>query len=91
MDSYRNIIDIVAKDALGISDDMMKVFAETAVNSATDALIVSKAKFDTLKAQYEETQKAYESATEAEKEQLEKVLDTITNEIRDAENEMLSD
>ena len=95
MDSYRNIIDIVGKDALGISDDMMKMFDETAVDTAMDALTVSKAKYDTLLEQYNTTKAEYNAAIAAgnteEAEKLAEVLDGIEEEMQDAQNDMLSD
>lgn len=95
MDSYRNIIDIVGKDALGISDDMMKMFDETAVDTAMDALTVSKTKYDTLLEQYNITKKEYNAAIAAgnteEAERLAEVLDGVEEEMQDAQNDMMSD
>ena len=93
LDSYRNIVDLVGKDVLGISDEMMEAFSETAVNGAIDALTVSKAKVDTLKEQKAELEKQLldpELSEEAKKE-LEKSIEETTDLLRDAENEMLSD
>ena len=45
-DSYKNIIDIVGKDTLGISDKAMAKLTDTQVNNANNALKASKAKLE---------------------------------------------
>ena len=45
-DSYKNIIDIVGKDTLGISDEAMAKLTDIQVNNANNALKASKAKLE---------------------------------------------
>lgn len=93
LNSYRNIVDLVGQDVLGISDEMMEAFSETAVEGAIDALTVSKAKVDTLKEEKESLLAAQAETVEGSKEwkKLQEQIDGVDEQLKDAENEMLSD
>ena len=60
MESYKNIVDIVGKDNLGISNDMLRTIGEAEINSANALLKSSKAKKEANEAYLKEVQSAYD-------------------------------
>ena len=93
MNSFKNIIDIVGKDALGISDATMSALTQAGVDNANNKLGASKAKLDALKASEEETRQRLEKAraegNETEVEALEETLEHIEEQTQAAEEEMM--
>ena len=93
MNSFKNIIDLVGKDTLGISDSTMKALTQAGVDNANNKLGASKAKLDALKSSEEETRKRLEEArkngNETEVEALEKTLEHIEEQTQAAEEEMM--
>lgn len=53
-ESLKNIVDIVGKDTLGLSDAAMKKFSDTSVEVANNALEASKSKLDANQAYLDE-------------------------------------
>ena len=91
LDHYRNIVDIVGQEALGISDDMMKMFSDVAVDSAIDNLAISVDKLEGLREARAEQERALAQATTDE--EIKRWTETIEETdklIRDAEENMLS-
>ena len=93
-ESYRNIIDIVGKDYLGISDEMMGALNQAQVDMAINNLTATKAKLDGMKDARAEAQRALEEATANNDEDLiefwQDTLEEIDGEIRDAEEDYMS-
>ncbi len=93
-ESYRNIIDIVGKDYLGISEDMMGALNQAQVDMAINNLTATKAKLDGMKDARAEAQRALEEATANGDEDLvefwQETLEEIDGEIRDAEEDYMS-
>lgn len=93
-ESYRNIIDIVGKDYLGISDEMMGALNQAQVDMAINNLTATKAKLDGMKDARAEAQRALEEATANNDEDLiefwQDTLEEIDSEIRDAEEDYMS-
>lgn len=54
LESYRNIIDIVGKDTLGISDTILEEMSQANVKMAQQTFEMSKAKYESLKDAYEQ-------------------------------------
>lgn len=93
-ESYRNIIDIVGKDYLGISDEMMSALNQAQVDMAVDNLTATKAKLDGMKDMRAEAHAALEDAMAEDDEDLIKfwqdTLDEIDGEIRSAEQDYMA-
>ena len=62
LEHLKNIVDIIGKDALGISDETMKKMADTDVEVANAAVESAKAKLDANKATLEEYERNREYA-----------------------------
>ena len=91
LDHYRNIVDIVGQEALGISDDMMKMFSDVAVDSAIDNLAISVDKLEGLREARAEQERALAQATtEEEIKRWTETIEETDKLIRDAEENMLS-
>ena len=53
-ESYKNIVDIVGKKFLGVSNDLMDKMHESTVKQSQDLLAANKAKMEALQASYDE-------------------------------------
>jgi hypothetical protein len=58
LESYKNIIDIVGKDVLGISDEMMEGFSQTSTDVAINQVEGAKSKLDAIEAARQEANEA---------------------------------
>ena len=94
LNSYRNIIDLTGKDALGISDDIMKKLTEAQTAGAINAVSIAKSTVDMNKkaladaeAEYAEIQ---ESLSEIDKERWNDTIETLKNKVMESEQELAS-
>ena len=62
LEGYKNIIDIVGKDMLGISDETMNKLNQTIISNANDSIRATKAQLDANKATLENMKRAREEA-----------------------------
>lgn len=92
--SYKNIIDIVGKDYLGISDAFTASLLQSQIDMAVNNLKATKEKLDSMKESRESVQQALENAKEEKDEDLveywENTLEEIDGKIRSAESDYLS-
>ena len=92
IENYKNIIDIVGKDNLGISDETLAKMREAQVNNANDALRASKATLDANKETLAQMEAARETATNPE--DIAKWDEQIKNaqeKVREATEEFMGD
>ena len=100
MKHYRDIIDIVGKDVLGISDKLLKQMNRVGLDAAEKNLIISKKQFDEITASYQKAQREYDQMIAAGrledaklmKEQLDKLYDmqlAAQNKFLEAEKDAL--
>ena len=94
LESYRNIIDLVGEDALGISDEVMSSLSRASVQSAKNEMEIAKSKLDTNKALYESTLAEYETLKDTldgqEKERWEETIKNLEGSLKEAESEFMS-
>ena len=64
--SYRNIIDIVGKDSLGVSNEILREMNAMTVQQTTNAESAAKAEMDMVQSQLQETQARLAQATTEE-------------------------
>jgi predicted nucleic acid-binding Zn-ribbon protein len=77
---------------LGISDAMKEAFGQAALDTAIDSLTISKGQVDSLKDRKAEIEQELSSTTdEATRKGLQASLDKINEDLRSAEDQMLSD
>ena len=62
LDNYKNIIDIVGKDMLGLSDETMSKLSKTQVSNANDIIRATKAQLDANNTTLERMKQAREEA-----------------------------
>lgn len=73
--SYMNIIDIVGKKSLGITNEMLRSFNDQSVTQAVANETAAKAKMDSIEAQLNESrERLAQATTEKEKEYWEKLI-----------------
>lgn len=93
-ESYRNIIDIVGKDYLGITNEMMSALNQAQVDMAINNLTSTKAKLNGMKNARAEAQAALEEAISDDNEDLIKfwqdTLEEIDEDIRSAEQDYMT-
>jgi hypothetical protein len=95
LEGYRNIIDIVGKDTLGISDEIMDTLNRTRVSNANDQLKASKeileANKSTLAIAEENLAKAKERGNQGDIDYWTKQVEKATKSVNEAEQEFMDD
>lgn len=91
---FKNIVDVVGKDVLGLSDKTMDMLEQSAIDTANDNLEATKANYENLVADYEYAQEqlqlARERNDESSIEQWEETIRTVKEEMESAEDAMMS-
>ena len=90
---YRNIVELVGQENLGVSNAMMDAAADANINNAMASLTNSKAQLETLQAQRKdiESKLAVGNLTKDEEKYFKESLENIDEQIQNAEEKMLSD
>ena len=89
--NYRDIIDLVGKDNLGISNDLLTKMNQTNVEVARQSLESSRISLESNKQALAEAQQKYiEATTEEDKKFWQDTIDTIQKEVEQGEEEFLS-
>ena len=92
IENYQNIIDIVGKDTLGVSDALMKQMRQTQMENANAAVAAAKNKLDANKAVYEDLERAQAEALargdEASAKELADRMKEVREVIREGEQEL---
>jgi chromosome segregation ATPase len=57
IEHFRNIMDVVGKDALGLDDQFMARFEQSAIDQSMDNIDATKAHYESLVSQNEEAQR----------------------------------
>lgn len=94
LESYRNIIDIVGEDGLGISEEFMKNLNEAQIGNAVDKVNATRDAYEAMMKAQQEAEKALEEAKERGDEASIKMwtenLAELTDEANSAQEEFLS-
>lgn len=94
LENYRNIIDLVGQDALGISDQVMANLSRASVQGAQAELQAAKAKFDTNKAIYDDTLAEYnaiaDQLSDEEKARWNETIKNLEKQLTSAEEAFMS-
>ena len=83
MDHYKNIIDIVGKDKLGISDGVLKRMSDITVSNATGSLSIARQKKEENLKALQEAQDAYQKVLQTESEEDIKLMEEQLEELED--------
>ena len=86
LDHYKNIVDILGMDALGVSAEQMTELLQTSINTSLAALANNKNILTALQDERKKTYDALQKATGEEAEALQEALDKIDEEILNAED-----
>lgn len=93
LSSFRNIIDIVGKETLGITGDLMNKLAQSTVDVAIDKLKGTKRTYETIMASRDEAERRLQEAQarndEASVKLWQENLETINEEVRSANEAMM--
>lgn len=90
MQSYRNIVDIVGKENLGVSNTMLEAIGQGQVENKIDSLGGQKARVDSLKAMIADAEaKAASATTEEDKKKWQDNIDEMKKELADAEEDFM--
>ena len=94
LESYKNIIDIVGKDTLGLSDAFMATLNQFSIDNAINKVTATKKSYETMIDAQSQAEQALEEAKarndEASIKMWEENLQSITEEAQSAREEMLS-
>lgn len=92
LESYQNIVDIVGKDVLGISDDTLAEMSATQVENSINQLASVKEKVDSInKARDDAYAKMNDmTLTEADRERWAETYETMNEAAQEAQEELLS-
>ena len=91
MESFANIVDIVGKETLGITDEMMSKWTQSSVDNSINTLASQRKRLDALRAEEQNLRaQLAAAATEEEKDMIQKALDHIIAETNSAEEEMMA-
>ena len=92
-ESYKNIVGIVGKDMLGISDELMKSLDQATYDTALNKLEATSSKLDAMRASRQEAEDALAQARKEGNEDLiqywEDTIQTMDSEIDAAEEEFM--
>lgn len=83
MDHYKNIIDIVGKDRLGISDGVLKQMTAITVSNATSSLTIARQQKEQNQKALEEAQVAYQTVLQTGSEEDIKLMEEQLKELED--------
>lgn len=83
MDHYKNIIDIVGKDRLGISDGVLKQMSAITVSNATSSLTIARQQKEQNQKALEEAQVAYQTVLQTGSEEDIKLMEEQLKELED--------
>ena len=91
---YRDIVDLVGPDLLGISDEMLREMNQTKVTLSTNSISAAKTILDTRKRELEAAQKALAEAQASGQQETidiwQEQVDTITESVQEAESDLQS-
>ena len=94
LESYKNIIDIVGKDTLGLSDAFMATLNQSSIDNAINKVTATKKSYESMIKAQSQAEQALEDAKarndEASIKMWEENLQSITEEAQSAREEMLS-
>ena len=94
LESYKNIIDIVGKDTLGLSDAFMATLNQSSIDNAINKVTATKKSYETMIDVQSQAEQALEEAKarndEASIKMWEENLQSITEEAQSAREDMLS-
>lgn len=94
LESYKNIIDIVGKDTLGLSDTFMATLNQSSIDNAINKVTATKKSYEAMIDAQSQAEQALEEAKarndEASIKMWEENLQSITEEAQSAREEMLS-
>ena len=91
LQGYRDIIDLVGKDNLGISNDLLRKMNQTNVDNANQSLKATKDILEANKRALKEAKANLEAAvTEEDRKFWQDTIDTITEQVESGEEELLS-
>ena len=93
LESFKNIVDLVGKDTLGMTDEAMTALAQASVDTATKKLEASRAKYEQSKQAADEVREKM-AGLDPESEEYKMFAETlkhIEKETAAAEEEMMSD
>ena len=94
LESYKNIIDIVGKDTLGLSDAFMATLNQSSIDNAINKVTATKKSYEAMVKAQSQAEQALEDAKarndEASIKMWEENLQSITEEAQSAREEMLS-
>ena len=92
LESYKNIIDLVGKDNLGVSDQMIQELRKAQVEGSISAVKASKATLDMNKKALADTEAEFASIqdnlSEEDKKRWEETIDTMKEKVREGESEL---
>ena len=92
---YRDIIDLVGKDVLGVSDELLNKMNETNIQNTQNALKASKSALDNDVASLEYAKQQYEAAVAADDEEGKKfwkaIIDPLKETVAKRKDEYLTD
>ena len=95
MKNYRDIVDIVGKDVLGVSNELLQQMNKVSLEAAEKNLVISRKQFDAIKENYEKTKAEYEAMLlnpeigQADRDNMKRELDDIYDQMLAAQNEYL--
>ena len=91
LSGYRNIIDLVGKDMLGIDNETLKNLSKTQIKTANDAVAIAKNKLDANRATLIDYQdKLANAENEDDKKKWEEKVKEATEAVQEAEEELNS-
>ena len=92
LESYKNIVDIVGKDVLGVSDEMMANMNSTMVENSINQLEAVRSKYETIvSARDEALTKSQDTSLTTEDQQFwAKQYETLNESAQEAQEELLS-
>ena len=94
LEHYRNVIDLVGKDTLGISDEVMKNLADAQAAGALNAVEVAKSTLDMNKSALENARREFADLegqlSEEDKKRWEETINTLEEQVGDSQ-EALAD
>lgn len=89
---YRNVIDLVGKDSLGISDEMMRELSQAEVAGAINAIEVSKAALEANKQALADAQAEYNriqnELSEEDKKRWNETIESLQDKVAEGEQEL---
>ena len=89
--SYRDIIDLVGKDTLNVSDDMLDTLNQMTVSMSQNSLKTAKAQLEANKSNLQKAREELMQATnETERKRWQQIIDDLEVRVREGEETILS-